>query len=84
MAPELSSDLELREILCVTKDFLFFKLTSSFLSKCVHSSVQSSSEQRLFRHAVTDVSPVCVIYVKQILFHATLSQRLMMDKFQKV
>lgn len=84
MAPELSSDLELTEILCITKDFNFFQLTSSFLPKCVHSFVQSSSEERLFRHTVTDVSPICVIYLKQTLFHAMLSQRLMMDKFQKV
>lgn len=64
--------------------FFFFKLSSSSLPKCVHGSVQSSSEQRLFRPRATDVSPVCVIYVKQILFHALLSQRLMMDQFQKV
>lgn len=85
MASELSRDLELTEILCITKDFLFFfQLSSSFLPKRVPSSVQRSSEERLFRHTVPDVSPVCVIDVKQIFFHATLSQRLMMDKFQKV
>lgn len=64
--------------------FFFFKLSSFPLPKCVRGSVQSSSEQRLFRHRATDVSPVCVIYVEQILFHAMLSQRLMMDQFQKV
>lgn len=64
--------------------FFFFKLSSSSLPKRVCGSVQSSSEQRLFRHRATDVSPACVIYVKQILFHAMLSQRLTMDPFQKV
>lgn len=63
---------------------LFVWLSSSSLPKCVHRTVQSSGEQRLFRRLVTDVSSVCVIYVRQILLHDMLSQRLMMDKFQKV
>lgn len=87
MAPEVPRDLELTEMICITKDFFiyfFVWLSSSSLPKCAHRTVQSSSEQRLFRSTVTDVSSVCVIYVRQILLHDMLSQRLMMDKFQKV